>query len=228
MQRKTLSLTSILEIPNVSSGAREFISESSSFCNEKAGELVDPFRLARVKKRAQVRVMSAIRSGILIRPGVCSECGKRPDPPVGYSLPQIIEAHHDNYDEPLKVRWLCARCHNKADRIRRCNEGRFQPVCYDFVDFLRATGEYSLPFQCDPPMDDDYIYRSIRSINYAGLDRRQAPQIDLVLSCGHVEISPPGVLLSLPTNRLCHPCTESRRDMLRQRAERRRARRMAR
>jgi hypothetical protein len=190
--------------------------------------MIDPFGVARQKKRAQLTVMAALRGGKLIRPVECSECGERPDPPVGYSLPQIIEAHHDNYDEPLKVRWLCKRCHAAADQARRLKDGYSRPVSYDFAEFLLLTGEYVLPYRHDPPMDDDCVYRSIRSINYAGLDRQQTPRIDLVLSCGHVEISPPGVLLSLPTNRLCRPCTGSRRDMLRQRAESRRARRMVR
>jgi hypothetical protein len=49
--------------------------------------------------------------------------------------------------------------------------------------------------------------------------------IGLVLSCGHVEISSPGVLLGLPSNRLCVGCDEHKRYLLSQRAERRRARR---
>jgi len=27
-----------------------------------------------------------------------------------------VEAHHDNYDEPLQVRWLCSRCHGLEHR----------------------------------------------------------------------------------------------------------------
>ena len=41
----------------------------------------------------------AIRKGELIKQP-CESCGKK-----------SVEAHHDNYNKPLEVRWLCRGCH---------------------------------------------------------------------------------------------------------------------
>jgi hypothetical protein len=52
--------------------------------------------------RARKAVASAIRRGILVRPSICSTCD---------SSEHRIEAHHEDYSEPLEVTWLCSRCH---------------------------------------------------------------------------------------------------------------------
>lgn len=52
--------------------------------------------------RAHNVVAWALKTGKLVRPERCSRCerGGR------------IEAHHESYDRPLEVEWLCARCHS--------------------------------------------------------------------------------------------------------------------
>lgn len=61
---------------------------------------------------AQVRtkVALAIKLGELVVPSVCEKCG-------GAGTPQrrrrSLEAHHDDYNFPLAVRWLCQRCHKR-------------------------------------------------------------------------------------------------------------------
>jgi hypothetical protein len=54
-----------------------------------------------VRRSAWSAVSNAIKSGRLVRPAFCSECGAecRPD------------AHHDDYTKPITVRWLCRPCH---------------------------------------------------------------------------------------------------------------------
>lgn len=52
------------------------------------------------RHRAYSIVEEAIKNGELIRPDVCSKCGKNDD----------IVAHHDNYSRPLDVVWLCISC----------------------------------------------------------------------------------------------------------------------
>ena len=53
------------------------------------------------KTKARMAVSNAIRAGTLIRPNECSSCNISCKP----------DGHHDNYDEPLNVRWLCRKCH---------------------------------------------------------------------------------------------------------------------
>lgn len=55
--------------------------------------------------RARAKIHRLIKVGTLIRPSICEKCGKE-----GY-----IIAHHDDYNKPLEVRWLCASCHQKPD-----------------------------------------------------------------------------------------------------------------
>jgi hypothetical protein len=58
---------------------------------------------ARAARRA---VASAVKSGRLIRPRACVECDRR----------RRVEGHHDDYSQPLEVRWLCHSCHQKHHR----------------------------------------------------------------------------------------------------------------
>lgn len=54
------------------------------------------------KVRAHQMVQYWIRRGVLVRPKSCEGCGK--DKP---------HAHHEDYSQPLAVRWLCALCHKE-------------------------------------------------------------------------------------------------------------------
>ena len=42
-----------------------------------------------------------IMAGRIVRPDNCEKCKSK----------TFTEAHHNNYDEPLNVEWLCKRCH---------------------------------------------------------------------------------------------------------------------
>lgn len=46
-------------------------------------------------------VRKAIRNGSLVRPSCCTKCGRK----------GIIHAHHEDYNKPLDVAWLCYECH---------------------------------------------------------------------------------------------------------------------
>lgn len=54
------------------------------------------------QQRARDAVKVAVASGRLV-PGSCEDCGSTND----------IQAHHDDYEKPLSVAWLCRTCHNK-------------------------------------------------------------------------------------------------------------------
>ncbi len=61
------------------------------------------------KRRAHSALWNAIRRGVVRIATSCEDCRRR-----GY-----VEAHHDDYQKPLVVRWLCELCHVQADRARR-------------------------------------------------------------------------------------------------------------
>lgn len=56
------------------------------------------------QRRTHLAVARAIKRGDLVRPSTCACCGAVDSP---------IYAHHDDYEKPLSVRWLCARCHGR-------------------------------------------------------------------------------------------------------------------
>lgn len=58
------------------------------------------------KTEARVRVATALRHGELIRSALCLECSKE----------GMTDAHHDDYNKPLDVRWLCRSCHADTHR----------------------------------------------------------------------------------------------------------------
>jgi hypothetical protein len=74
---------------------------------------VDP-----AKYVARYMTKAAIRSGRLVRPGACDVCGLacRPD------------SHHDDYNRPLEIRWLCESCHKKVHR-KEDPAAAFCPSC---------------------------------------------------------------------------------------------------
>lgn len=61
--------------------------------------------------RAHDLVERAVLAGILTRPATCEQCLRRPGP-FGDGRPSI-QAHHDDYNAPLVVRWLCQPCHHE-------------------------------------------------------------------------------------------------------------------
>jgi len=68
------------------------------------------------RNSARIAVSEALRTGILIRPAKCSECGRDCFP----------EGHHPNYLKPLEVVWLCRECHSKIPKSPR-RGGRLAP-----------------------------------------------------------------------------------------------------
>lgn len=66
---------------------------------------------ARGEDRAHNVVEKAILRGRLVRPDRCDSCGAAGDPFADGRAP--IQAHHDDYNQALAVRWLCQRCHHE-------------------------------------------------------------------------------------------------------------------
>ena len=55
------------------------------------------------KRIAHQLVDNALKCGKLLRPDTCSACGCACKP----------DGHHDDYNQPLTVRWLCRACHQQ-------------------------------------------------------------------------------------------------------------------
>jgi hypothetical protein len=60
--------------------------------------------------RAHGLVNKALMRGKLKRPDKCQRCGKKCKP----------HAHHEDYEKPLEVIWLCAPCHKIHHEEKRC------------------------------------------------------------------------------------------------------------
>jgi hypothetical protein len=58
------------------------------------------------KEKAREILNKAVKAGLIVKPTICSECKKN----------KRLTAHHNNYDEPLLVEWLCYECHGKRHR----------------------------------------------------------------------------------------------------------------
>jgi hypothetical protein len=59
--------------------------------------------------KARQLVDKEIVAGRMVRPKKCSRCG----------LFARVHGHHEDYNKPLEVIWLCASCHKKEHNNRR-------------------------------------------------------------------------------------------------------------
>lgn len=66
------------------------------------------------KRAAHGAVSAALESGRLTKPGNCETCGEA----------KALHGHHDDYSQPLVVRWLCAACHSDWHRKYDLDEDR--------------------------------------------------------------------------------------------------------
>lgn len=55
------------------------------------------------KERAHHAVNHAIAAGKIIRPTVCPSCDTE----------TFIESHHEDYNKPFDIDWVCKECHTK-------------------------------------------------------------------------------------------------------------------
>lgn len=69
---------------------------------------------ARAKRKAQRKVCQALKTGSLVAPDTCENCGQKPVP--FRDGRRAIQAHHSDYDKPLQVRWLCQPCHHQEHK----------------------------------------------------------------------------------------------------------------
>ena len=88
-------------------GDRQFCCNECKVAAQSTGRR-KRFVRCKVAARAQRAVAYAIETGRLIRPAVCECCGSVTP----------VEAAHEDYDEPLSIRWLCIPCHRRWDHAQ--------------------------------------------------------------------------------------------------------------
>ena len=86
--------------------SRKFCSYKCKVDAQTTGRKI--FRKTITKARsAQSLLAYHVKAGNIIKPSICEECGIKN---------KKIEAAHYNYDEPLRVKWLCRACHVRWDK----------------------------------------------------------------------------------------------------------------
>ena len=92
-----------------------------------------------VKHRAQRRVRAAVRDGKIVR-GPCEVCGTEP-----------TDGHHDDYTQPLNVRWLCrehhAALHRGTPGVTRSGPYVLWPEHQPYADRLKVAMQASAEAQ---------------------------------------------------------------------------------
>lgn len=63
------------------------------------------YRKNRIKRFAKDKANNAVRAGKLLKPDRCEICNIKTDK---------LEKHHPNYLEPLKIVWVCKKCHTEV------------------------------------------------------------------------------------------------------------------
>lgn len=59
------------------------------------------------RDKARRAIYYLVSTGVITRPDRCEKCGASGK----------IEAHHEDYSDPLRVQWLCLKCHGATRRI---------------------------------------------------------------------------------------------------------------
>ena len=59
-----------------------------------------------VDNRAVQQTNNDLRAGRIVKPSECSEC---------HAVKRVV-AHHDDYNKPKQIRWLCDKCHHAWHR----------------------------------------------------------------------------------------------------------------
>lgn len=75
--------------------------------NENRQDVLAVTAMRMMEVRAKVAVHRALKSGKLIKPDRCEECGQA----------GLVESFHPSgYEHVFDVRWLCRKCRNKITR----------------------------------------------------------------------------------------------------------------
>lgn len=91
------------------------------------------------KAKAHSIVNEAIRTAKLVKPSKCSCC----------NLEKEVQAHHEDYEKPLQIIWLCSTCHSNLHKQKRIENGfQYKPI----KQYVRKGTKYrggSKPYKKD-------------------------------------------------------------------------------
>jgi transposase-like protein len=68
------------------------------------------------KHKAHIILNEAIRTKQIIKPKNCQKCDKE----------KPLQAHHEDYNKPLNVIWLCSSCHHKTHKLKRIESNSYK------------------------------------------------------------------------------------------------------
>jgi hypothetical protein len=100
---------------NLTQEQKDKIREQNKNCNRSDQGLIKQKKAKRAwcrnnpeKRAAQNTLNNAIRDGRLDKPEKCEECGRSA---------KKLNGHHEDYSQPLKVKWLCEICHSAKHKV---------------------------------------------------------------------------------------------------------------
>ncbi len=134
-----LSIGDVAEFFNISRQAMHSILKRrgvSFRSNKRHGEENHFWRGTKANDRAQNLIERAIEKGIIKRKDKCEVCSSNSIFKDGRSG---IQAHHDDYNNPLVVRWLCQKCHHdwhKKNKAIKYKEEKVEPR--NVIDIITA------------------------------------------------------------------------------------------
>ena len=79
-----------------------------------ANKLLNKDAGSSLKEFARKHLHQEVRKGAVKRSRICDICGE-----FGF-----IEAHHEDYNKPLSVKWLCRKCHTNIHKERNDSQER--------------------------------------------------------------------------------------------------------
>lgn len=83
----------------------------------------------RAKNNTREMTRNAVNRGVLTKKP-CEVCGEK-----------IVEAHHPDYSEPLKVVWLCKRCHARLHRNDNKRVKAYMELNGQLPDGVESSGD---------------------------------------------------------------------------------------
>ncbi len=114
-------------------------------------------------------VRSALKSGKIIRPTICSICHRDPGAAIdGRSL--LHAHHHKGYDRPLDIIWLCSGCHAHEDPRARGTRSSQSKLTDDAIRAIRLSDLPTITLAQKYGVHPTTVQRARRGVNWSHVD----------------------------------------------------------